>query len=184
MNDGKSPRQGSPAAPRRKNAGVTLIELGFVVGIIAVIVVGVLTIYTSVTRQQAVTKVTTDVAAIKTALTAWTSGRWLQIPDGYMVPQDSVGVEREWKNWSQLSAYLPGDLGRQASASTGQVLTKVNNNWSDVQYEFEVNDPYLWTLTVSPIPSEADAQTLGRRLEEGSEMITVTADSVAVQYPL
>ena len=174
----------------RRHAGITLIELGFVVGIIAVIVVGVLTIYNSVTAQQAVTDVTSDVAAIRTAVSTWASGRPLNTPKEQQ-PVGVEGVDYVWDKWADISNCLPGDLGQVAESTQSTTLTKVNSNWPDVEYQFDVDsqNPYLWTLTIAMIPDQDDAQTLGKRLGEGAEMTKVVSagpdsSSVAVTYSL
>lgn len=170
---------------KRNNAhGITLIELGFIVGIIAVIVVGVLTIYNTVTKQQAVTDVTGDAASIRTAVATWGSGGWLKLPEGFVPPATSEGIERELTSWKQLSAHLPGDLGRIASTADGAILTNVNSNWEDAEYGLKVDDPYLWTLQITGIPDEQDAQVLAMRLEEGSVKTVVSGKTVSAQYTL
>ena len=169
----------------RSNAhGITLIELGFVVGIISVIVVAVLTIYNTVSKQQAVTEVTGDAAAIRTAVSTWGSGGWLKLPEGVVTPASSEGIDRELTSWNQISAYLPGDLGRIAETVKGATLTNVNSNWEDAQYGLKVDDPYLWTLEITGIPNFEDAQVLAMRLEEGSVKAVVSGKTVAVQYTL
>ena len=174
----------------KRNTGITLIELGFVVGIIAVIVVGVLTIYNSVTAQQAVTDVTSDIAAIRTAVSTWASGRPLNTPKEQQ-PVGVEGVDYIWDKWADISNYLPGDLGQVADNTQSTTLTMVNSNWPDVEYQFDVDaqNPYLWTLTIAMIPDQDDAQTLGKRLGEGAVMTKVVpagpdASSVAVTYSL
>lgn len=174
--------------PRRrlalgKSRGITLIELGFVVGIIAIIVVAVLAIYNAVKRTQEVTEVTTDVAAVRQAVATWSSGGPLREDNPNLI--STATIERSLESWDQLAEYLPGNLGKQAKNTNGTILEDVNN-WPNGTYRFEVDpgSPYLWTFEITEIP-DGSVQTLAMRLEEGAEdVLQASGMIVQVQYRL
>ena len=166
-----------------RNRGVTLIELGFVVGIIAIIVVAVLAIYNAVKSAQEVTDATQDVAAIRQAVAQWSGGGPLREDNPNLF--STAQIDRVLGSWVQLAEYLPGNLGKQAANTPGPLLEDVNN-WPNGTYQFTVDaeSPYLWTLEITQIP-DGSVQTLAMRLEEGAEDVLQAAGmTVTVQYRL
>ena len=147
-----------------RNKGVTLIELAFVIGIIAIVLVAVLGIYNIVKRSQTLTDVTSDVAVIRQAVSTWASGGPIT-----RTQQDLDRGFRSLTGWSQLSGFLPGSLGQQASTTQdGDVLTAVNS-WGctyDLQIDAQANDRYKWSLEIDKIPTDV-LNALATRLREG-----------------
>lgn len=165
-------RQG-PLAQRRRSGGITLIELGFVVGIIAIIVVGVLAIYNAVKRSQEVTEVVGQVAQIRQAVSNWAGGGSLKV-ETRTVGQDgtvSAQTTRQLQNFSQLSVFLAGTLKSQASNQSGLTIENVNN-WPGSSYVLAIDpsNSNLWTITITEIPLGA-AEPLGDRLRTSAEQV-------------
>lgn len=145
-----------------RNKGVTLIELAFVIGIIAVILVAVLGIYNVVKRSQTLTDVTSDVAVIRQAVSTWASGG----PITYTANDIDRGFA-SLTGWDQLAGFLPGSLGQQArDGSVDGVLTAVNSWGCTYELEFYEEDQYKWSLTVDEVPTDV-LNTLASRLREG-----------------
>ena len=141
---------------RRGANGLTLIELGFVIIILAVIVAVALTYYNTLSRNKEVTDVVTDVANIRQAVSSWAGGLPLRRQLGRAGPtSDALSAEEELTTWNELSALLPGSLGALAGSDAGNSTTLANvNPWLNSTYTFDVDDtnPYLWTLTITNIP--------------------------------
>ena len=140
-----------------RSRGVTLIELAFVIAIIAIVLVAVLGLYTVVKRTQELTEVTSDVAAIRQAVSTWASGGPL-IERGFgLAPLES---------WDQLAGFLPGSLGQQAAKTSGTDLTNVNSLGCSYSILVDTNDHYKWTLSVADLPGDA-VDVLATRLRDG-----------------
>ena len=137
--------------------GVTLIELAFVIAIIAIILVAVLGLYRVVKGSQELTEVTSDVAAIRQAVSTWASGG----------PLTNSGDIPSLDSWDQLAGFLPGTLGRQArNAGTEMSLTNVNSWGSTYDFAIDADDFYKWTLTVTSVPTDV-VDVLATRLRDG-----------------
>ena len=147
-----------------RNKGVTLIELAFVIGIIAIILVAVLGIYNVVKTSQTLTDVTSDVAVIRQAVSTWASGG--------PITRSQEDLNRGFESltgWGQLSGFLPGSLGQQArNIQDGNVLTAVNS-WG-CTYDFQIDggdeDRYKWSIEIDKIPTDV-LNALATRLREG-----------------
>ena len=141
---------------RRGVKGLTLIELGFVIIILAVIVAVALTYYNTLSRNKEVTDVVTDVANIRQAVSSWAGGLPLRRQLGRAGPTSSaLSAQEELTTWNELAALLPGNLGALAGSDAGNSTTLANvNPWLNSTYTFDVDDtnPYLWTLTITNIP--------------------------------
>ena len=145
-----------------RNKGVTLIELAFVIGIIAVILVAVLGIYNVVKQSQTLTDVTSDVAVIRQAVSTWASGG----PITYSAQDIDRGFT-SLTGWDQLAGFLPGSLGQQArEGGVDGVLTAVNSWGCTYELEFYEDDQYKWSLTVDQVPTDV-LNALATRLREG-----------------
>lgn len=162
-----------PRAGPRRARGITLIELGFVVSIIAIIVVGVLAIYNAVKRSQEVTEVVGQVAQIRQAVSSWAGGGALRVETRQVNSDGSVSTSttRQLQNFSQLSVFLAGTLRAQAANTQGLVVENVNN-WPGSTYTLAVDpsNPNLWTITIIAVPLGA-AEPLGDRLRTSAEQV-------------
>ena len=160
---------------RRRARGITLIELGFVVGIIAIIVVGVLAIYNAVKRSQEVTEVVGQVAQIRQAVSNWAGGGSLKVETRTVQGDGSVATSttRELLNFSQIAVFLAGTLKAQASNQQGLIIENVNN-WPGSTYTLAIDpaNSNLWTITITQIPLGA-AEPLGDRLRNSAEQVGV-----------
>ena len=147
-----------------RNKGVTLIELAFVIGIIAVILVAVLGIFNVVKRTQTLTDVTSDVAVIRQAVSTWASGG----PITHTAADTTKGFE-SLSSWSQLAGFLPGSLGQQARDKGPMDLLVAVNSWGctyDLQIDTNDPDRYKWSLEIDKLPTDV-LDTLATRLREG-----------------
>ena len=162
-----------PRHPPSRRRGITLIELGFVVGIIAIIVVGVLAIYNAVKRSQEVTEVVGQVAQIRQAVSNWAGGGSLKVETRQVNADGSVSTSttRELQNFSQLSVFLAGTLKAEASNQQGLVIDNVNN-WPGSTYTLAIDpaNSNLWTIAITEVPLGA-AEPLGDRLRNSAEQV-------------
>ena len=162
-----------PRHPPSRRRGITLIELGFVVGIIAIIVVGVLAIYNAVKRSQEVTEVVGQVAQIRQAVSNWAGGGSLKVETRLVNADGSVttSTTRELQNFSQLSVFLAGTLKAEASNQQGLVIDNVNN-WPGSTYTLAIDpaNSNLWTIAITEVPLGA-AEPLGDRLRNSAEQV-------------
>lgn len=139
----------APSASR----GLTLIELGFVIIILAVIVAVALGFYNTLSRNKEITDVVTDVATIRQAVSSYAGGLPLTGPIG----KDLAGedVQREPLTWNALASLLPGRLGTKAGSNDGRGLTISNANAWQSSYQLQTNiegNPYYWNLIVTNVP--------------------------------
>lgn len=145
-----------------RNKGVTLIELAFVIGIIAVILVGVMGVYNTVQRSQTLSDVTTDVAVIRQAVSTWARGG----PITYSAADIDRGFT-SLTDWGQLAGFLPGDLGELARrGGDDRVLTAANSWECTYELEFYEDDPYRWSLKIDRLPTDV-MNALANSLREG-----------------
>lgn len=163
----------APRHPPSRRRGITLIELGFVVGIIAIIVVGVLAIYNAVKRSQEVTEVVGQVAQIRQAVSNWAGGGSLKVETRTVNADGSISTTptRELQNFSQLSVFLAGTLKAEASNQQGLVIDNVNN-WPGSTYTLAIDpaNSNLWTIAITEVPLGA-AEPLGDRLRNSAEQV-------------
>lgn len=133
--------------------GLTLIELGFVIIILAVIVAVALGFYNTLSRNKEITDVITDVANIRQAVSSYAGG----LPLTGAIGKDLAGedVQRDPLNWNALASLLPGRLGTKAGSVDGGGLTISNTNAWQSNYQIVTNvdgNPYYWNLIVTNIP--------------------------------
>ena len=146
--------------------GVTLIELAFVISIIAIIVVAALAIFNAVTASQNRTTALQNVGSIRAAVATWAGDKPLGM---------GAGNEDGLKETAQLRPWLPGRLGTSADDS---LYLRNANPWQG-DYELQAADagatsgggahPYRFRLVIHDVPS-AEAQALCRQLEEGAAL--------------
>lgn len=145
-----------------RNKGVTLIELAFVIGIIAVILVSVMGVYNIVQRNQTLSDVTTDVAVIRQAVSTWARGG--------PITYSATDIDRGFTSltgWDQLAGFLPGDLGQQARlGGDARVLTAANSWECTYELEFYEDDLYKWSLRIDKLPTDV-LNALANSLREG-----------------
>lgn len=183
---------GEPCNPPRalsRSRGVTLIELSFVIGIIAIIVVAALAVYNAVRNSQDLTTVVSDVSAIRTAVSNW-AGNEPIFRVGSAQADPSV---TELDNLEQLNRLLPGKL-RELARPQDRILEGANP-W---QGNYEVNqqtdatvdlngqpvainpNPFVFQIKITNIP-RTQHEPLRRRLEEGAESISETLGTAVVE---
>lgn len=149
----------SPSAPPRSGRtstgchGLTLIELGFVIIILAVIVAVALGFYNTLSRNKEITDVVTDVANIRQAISSYAGG----LPLTGAIGEDLAGedVQRKPLNWNALASLLPGRLGTKAGSTDGAGLIISNANAWQSSYQIQTGvdgNPYYWNLIVTNIP--------------------------------
>lgn len=152
---------------RRRVAGVTLIELAFVIGIIAIIVVAALAIFNTVRASQDRSTALQNISSIRSAIATWAGDRPL-----------GMNTDAGLRDAGQLRPWLPGRLG--TSAQSGLSLNAANP-WNGA-YTIEQAPPgeqgaadaggahpYRYVLVITEVPS-AEAQALCRQLEEGAAL--------------
>lgn len=177
--------------------GVTLIELSFVIGIIAIIVVAALAVYNAVRNSQDLTTAVSDVSAIRTAVSNW-AGNEPIFAGANPAPDTPL------TNAIQIHTLLPGKL--REAARTNQTLTlqfvnpwqgnyiidNANNAEGQIDRSGQTpdysNNPFVFMVQITEIPL-SQHEPLRRRLEEGAESISgaVTAaetgtESLTVVY--
>ena len=147
----------------RRARGVTLIELAFVISIIAIIVVAALAIFNAVSASQNRTTALQNVGSIRAAVSTWAGDKSLDF-------DEADGLQ----DLSQLRPWLPGRLGTNAAA--GLMLSRANPWQGD--YEIQSADagatgagphPYRFVLVIHDVPG-AEAQALCRQLVEGAAL--------------
>ena len=160
LNSGQTARRARPFAHR--NRGVTLIELAFVIGIIAVILVSVMGVYNIVQRNQTLSDVTTDVAVIRQAVSTWARGG----PITYSATDINRGFT-SLTGWDQLAGFLPGSLGDEAREVGNETVLTAANSWEcTYELEFYESDRYRWSLRIDKLPTDV-LNALANSLREG-----------------
>ena len=158
MNTTEHPSRRLRSAARRGARGLTLIELGFVIIILAVIVAVALTFYNTVSTNKKVSDTVSDVASIRSAMAQYAGGLPLIVDLGYTATDDgSLGTLQSRTadnlNWKALNPFLSGRLYTQSL--TLETKTMANANAWQSTYEIVVlggETPYYWNLTIDPIP--------------------------------
>ena len=172
------PKMPKAIASQRGATGLTLIELGFVIVILAVIVALVLGFYNTLSKNKQVADVVTDVANIRQAVSTWSGG----------LPLTEVTIARDGttraqlRNWGQLADVLSGRLAVLARNKTSDQLDGANA-W-DSTYTIEVGNTTgegddavttggsTWTLTIDKIPPDL-APRLRDRLVAAGEYVPI-----------
>ena len=175
------------AMVHRHNAkGLTLIELGFVIIILAVIIAVALTLYNTLSGNKQVADTVTDVANIRNAVSRWAGGLPLQRTLGFSDSSGSTPVEETLDGWDDLAPMLPGQLGLKARSVTGLTLPNANA-WTST-YALVVEDAggyYNWNLTIDEIP-QGLATELRSKLASGArfvpELTTGPPDTLKISF--
>lgn len=144
----------------RRRIGVTLIELAFVIAIIAILVVAALAVYRAVSATLDVNEAVRDVATVRQAMKNFAGDDRICCGEG----------TADLTSWNQLRGFLSGalhDKAREAGAAD-TVLEDVNP-WQG-NYEFTVDDaaPYQFVITITDVDNEV-IETLVRKLEDGAQ---------------
>ena len=146
---------------RREPVGIGLVELGFVIAIIAVFVVAALTIFNSVKNSQDRATALQEVASIRSAVATWAGGKELRINDGGLTQAQ------------QLGPWLPGRLGERAKG-VQDLRVPGANPWNG-DYEISQvtgegagsNSQYRFNLLIRGVPWD-QAQSICRQLRDGA----------------
>ena len=163
----------------RRSRGVTLIELAFVIAIIAVLVVAALAVYRAVSQTLSINRAIRDVATIRQAMKNFAGVDALCCGDG----------TANLTNWFQLRGFLSGAVRDKAiSQGTASTLTAVNPWQGDYSFAVEAALPYQFEVTVTNVDLEM-LDALSRKLEDGAESdpeVTQGEDTgtITVTYPL
>lgn len=151
----------------RNVRGVTLIEMLFVIGIIAIIVVAALAIFNAVRASQDRSTALQHVSSIRSAVATWAGDKPLDF-----------GAAGGLQRVEQLEPWLPARLRGVAGAqSTEKLALEAANPW-DGAYEIgpsaggagqgaSTSHPYRFNLAIRKIPG-AEAEVLCRHLEDGA----------------
>lgn len=186
----------NPRRPLSRCRGVTLIELSFVIGIIAIIVVAALAVYNAVRNSQDLTTAVSDASAIRTAVSNWAGNEPIFATGGPANPTTITGTLLT--NGVQIHTLLPGKLREAARVAASDLVLRGVNPW---QGDYEIREatspqtplfsrstngppnysdnPFVFLVRITNIPS-SQHEPLRRRLEEGSESIsqaTTASDS-------
>lgn len=122
------------AREAQRQAGYTLIESLFVIGIFSLIVIGMLSIYTSVVRQKNVMLAAADISAIRSAL-----------------PRANCTSMDDGIHWTDLAKDLPLRLRRAAEGNADNTLDS-GNPWAGAYVLTNQADSRIWVLQVRGIP--------------------------------
>ena len=171
----RSLRAGSAASDRAK--GLTLIELGFVIIILATIVAVALTFYNSLSRNKEVTDTVTDVANIRQAVSSYAGG----LPLIGVIGQDANGenVSRDAPAWQDLSPLLPGRLSVRARNIDSTELANANAWGSTYRLIVLPADPFTWALTINEIKDGLCQRVSDKLVAGASSVPTCTGDTGA-----
>jgi len=159
--------------------GVTLIEMLFVIGIIAIVVVAALAIFNTVRASQDRSTALLQVSSIRSAVATWAGDK----PLDFGQPGGLQRVE-------QLQPWLPGRLsGNPDAESSASKLNLGSANPWDGAYEIGPsqgttdNHPYRFNLAIRKVPA-SEAEALCRQLEDGAainangdRLIQLTSDA-------
>jgi len=162
--------------------GVTLIELSFVIGLIAIIVVAALAVYNAARSSQDLTTAVSDVSAIRTAVSNWASNEPI-----FRDANQTVVPSTKLENLAQIGRLLPGKLRERATS--GLTLPGVNP-WQGDYRLLEATEAvgvrdqtgespsyaenlFVFAIEITQIPS-TQHEPLRRRLLEGAEAISAT----------
>ena len=122
---------GKPCNPPRalsRSRGVTLIELSFVIGIIAIIVVAALAVYNAVRNSQDLTTAVSDASAIRTAVSNWAGNEPIFATGGPASgPTTTTGTLLT--NGVQIHTLLPGKLREAARIAASDLVLRGVNPW-------------------------------------------------------
>lgn len=179
----RSLRAGSVASDRAK--GLTLIELGFVIIILATIVAVALTFYNSISRNKEVTDTVTDVANIRQAVSSYAGG--LPLIGVIGTDKDGADVSRDsGPLWQDLSPLLPGRLSVRARNINNADLTNANAWGSTYKLIVNASDPFTWALTIDQIQDGLCERVSDKLVAGASSVPTCTgqtgAETMEVQF--
>ena len=174
------------AAAPRSAKGLTLIELGFVIIILAVIVAVALALYNTVSTNKKVSDVVTDVANIRSAVAQYAGGLPLMGLVGREKTDDgTLGAEVNRAEtdlkWPEIAPFLPGRLSTQAS-KTGLEQALENANAWDSTYSIAVTDPYRWELGITNIPTKVIPRLKEKLANAGRGVPEISGTTITVYF--
>jgi len=150
----------STATPvrHRRRKGVTLIELAFVIAIIAILVVAALAVYRAVSQTLKINGAVRDVATIRQAMKNFAGD------DQICCGEDTANLTQ----WFQIRGFLSGALRDKAQNGTSATLTRVNPWQGDYSFSVDEDLPYQFQLDITEVDAEM-LDTLRRKLADGAE---------------
>jgi len=163
----------------RRRVGVTLIELAFVIAIIAILVVAALAVYRAVSQTLSINSAIRDVATIRQAMKNFAGD------DQICCGEDTANLTQ----WFQIRGFLSGALRDEAIQNgTSATLAAVNPWQGDYTFVVDEDLPYQFRLTITQIDGEM-LDTLQRKLEDGAEGEPQVSEGddvgqITVVYPL
>ena len=149
----------------RRASGVTLIELAFVIGIIAIIVIAALAIFNAVRASQDRSTALQQVSAIRAAIATWAGDGPANI--GIAPTSDQRYAPLQFG--AELEPWLPGRLATAANLATSDLTFDNANPWNGnyVLQAAQPPGPYLFALVIESVPG-AEAAALCRQLLAGA----------------
>ena len=171
----------STATPTRRHRriGVTLIELAFVIAIIAILVVAALAVYRAVSQTLSINSAIRDVATIRQAMKNFAGD------DQICCGDDTANLTQ----WFQIRGFLSGAIRDEAIRNGSSATLSGVNPWQG-DYSFTVDEdlPYQFQLQITEVDAEM-LDTLSRKLADGAEDevdVSEGDDSgqITVVYPL
>ena len=170
---------------QRGAMGLTLIELGFVIVILAVIVALVLGFYTTLSRNKQVTDVVTDVANIRQAVSSWAGGLPLTL---VTLGKNGAGEDvtrAALVGWADLVNVLSGRLAVLAASSNASGFDLNQANAWGSTYTIAARS-YEWDLIINEVPAELvdrlrDRLATSGTIAEGAAAAGGASDADAAQ---
>lgn len=138
------PRLISARRKLRLESGHTLIEILLVIGIFSMILLGSISIYTTVVRQKDIMVTAADVTFIRNAVTRWS------VSEGR---GGAILGHGDTLDWEQLAPYLPRRLKDLAEMDSDAVLDHANPWDGTYALKTVAAENYKWVLEIGDIPT-------------------------------
>ncbi len=171
----------------KEQKGLTLLEVGIVIAVFALIIIGVLTAVAVVNASSRNTQVVSDLGNIRSAIVKWSAGGPVFIPARTVPSFTTAGggmadmIGRELMGWNQFAGFLPGPLQAVGALTlTGPTLDSANPWGGHYQLIVSSARPRDFSINVDNVtPSEIGA-VINQLATVGGGDITVTpfADEV------
>lgn len=173
---------------KERKAGLTLIEIGIVIAVFALILIGILTALGVANQSRELTGLNGDLSNIRSAITKWSAGGpvWIQSFKQSGVPTTGGGVTTitvmpELSNFSEIAVLLPTPL-RGAAQVSMSTLTGVNPWGGDyVLMTGGSGSPWTYSIQVTKI-EQGLIPVLQNQLSRGDGTVKQGANSLTITY--
>ncbi len=165
---------------KERKAGLTLIEIGIVIAVFALILIGILTALGVANQSREMSGLSGDLSNIRSAITKWSAGGPVNITKNVGTATAPVFKNFGLSKFSQIAVLLPTPL-RGAADKASATLTGANPWGGNYVLTTSKTTPWKYTIQITDVDTDL-IPIVTNQLARGDGTVTTTSMSITIVY--